>query len=149
LTRGTLDGMAYLESIEKGDYEALQWINEKIAGSHVILEAPGAVFQYTSRVSTFTGLPTVIGWTSWEVMWRGTWGEMEERVRDVDMIYNTLDNDEALALLAKYDVEYIYIGNLERESYESEGLQKFAGHPEEYELIYENEGVTIYRVREE
>jgi len=149
LTRGTLDGMAYLESIEKGDHEALQWINEKIAGSHVILEAPGAVFQYTSRVSTFTGLPTVIGWTSWEVMWRGAWGEMEERVRDVDMIYNTLDNDEALALLAKYDVEYIYIGNLERESYESEGLQKFAGHPEEYELIYENEGVTIYRVKEE
>ena len=149
LTRGTLDGMAYVEIVDKGDYEALLWINEEIAGSHVILEAPGAVFQYTSRVSTFTGLPTVIGWTSWEVMWRGAWVEVEERARDVEIIYNTSDNSEAMDLLRKYDVEYIYIGNLEQESYKSEGLQKFATQPEYYYLEYEAEGVTIYKVREE
>ncbi len=149
LSRGTLDGMAYLESIEKGDYAAIEWINAEIKGSPVILEAPGAVFQYVSRVSTFTGLPTIIGWTSWEVMWRGDWGEVEEREKDADRIYSTLDNEEAMALLEKYDVEYIYIGRVEQEKYESDGLQKFAVQPEDYELIYEDEGVTIYRVREE
>ncbi len=149
LNRGTLDGMAYLESIEKGDYEALRWINREIKGHHVILEAPGAVFQYTSRVSTFTGLATVIGWTSWEVMWRGDWGGMEEREGDTDTIYSTLDNEEAMTLLNKYDVEYVYVGGVEQEKYEAEGLQKFASRPEVYEIVYEAEGVTIYEVRGE
>jgi len=149
LNRGTLDGMAYLESIEKGDYEALRWINREIKGHHVILEAPGAVFQYTSRVSTFTGLATVIGWTSWEVMWRGDWAGMEERERDANTIYSTLDNEEAMALLNKYDVEYVYVGGVEQEKYEAEGLQKFASRPGVYQVVYEAEGVTVYQVKGE
>lgn len=149
LNSGTLDGMAYLESLEKDDYEAIRWINEEIEGTPVILETRGGVSQYNSRVSAFTGLPTVIGWASWEIMWGRTWEEVGERERAVMMIYNTWDNDEALALLAKYKVEYIYIGNLERESYEIEGLQKFATQPKYYEPVYENEGVIIFEVRGE
>jgi len=148
INRGTLDGMAYIEIVDKGDYDAIQWINEEINGSPVILESPGFPGRYSSRVSAFTGLPTVIGWGLWEFMWRGDQDEIEERNRDVDMIYNTLDNSEALHLLRKYDVEYIYIGNLERDTYEKEGMEKFASQPEDYTLIYEGEGVTIYEVRE-
>ena len=148
MNRGTLDGMAYAEVIDKGDYEAIQWINENIGGSPVILEARGDGCRYSSRVSTFTGLPTVIGWGGLELFWRQAWAEIDERNKDVDMIYNTLDNDQAMALLKKYDVKYVYIGAGEREAYESEGLQKFAGHPEDYGLIYDYEGVTIYEVRE-
>jgi len=51
-------------------------------------------------------------------------------------------------LLKKHDVKYIYIGSLEREKYESEGLQKFAAQPEAYELVYDGEEVAIFRVRE-
>ncbi len=148
MNRGTLDGMAYMEMVDKGDYEAMRWINKNIDGSPVVLETPGGCFAYASRVSVFTGLPTVLGWGSYEIMWGRTWGEVGEREADVETIYNTLDNDKAMALLAKYDVEYIYIGNLEQESYESEGLRKFASHPQDYELIYEDEGVTIYEVKE-
>ena len=75
-------------------------------------------------------------------------GPVRERVADVEMIYNTLDNDEAMGLLRKYDVEYIYIGTLERELYEKEGVEKFASQPEDYTLVYEGEGVAIYEVRE-
>ena len=60
-------------------------------------------------------------------------------------------------MLQKYDVEYIYIGTLERngiyrgeyemrKGYDSEGLQKFADHPESYNLAYENEEVQIFKV---
>jgi len=149
MNQGTLDGMAYVEMVDKGDYDAIQWINEEIEGSPVILEARGNPNLFSSRVSAFTGLPTVIGWGAWEIMWRLAHGEVDERNRDVDMIYNTLDNDEAMELLRKYDVEYIYIGTLERETSESEGLQKFATHPEDYYLMYEHEGVTIFKVRGE
>jgi uncharacterized membrane protein len=93
-------------------------------------------------------LPTVIGWEGCVITWGRTWDEVGERRGDVDMIYNTLDNDQAMALLKKYNVKYVYIGAGEREAYESEGLQKFVGHPEDYDPIYEDEGVTIYEVRE-
>jgi YYY domain-containing protein len=147
LNRGTLDGMAYVEKIDKGDYDAIKWINREIKGSPAILETPGNPNLYSCRVSAFTGLPTVIGWGTWEIMWRFAWGEVEERIKDVATIYNTLDNSQAMELLGKYNVEYIYIGALERKTYESDGLQKFATESGNYDLIYDAEGVNIFRVR--
>jgi len=116
MNSGTLDGMAYIEMVDKGDYEAIKWINENIDGSPVMLEAPWISGKLSPRISTFTGLPTVLGgWV--EVFWRNASGfNIGARGEDADMIYNTLDNDLALELVAKYEVEYIYIGNLERES---------------------------------
>jgi uncharacterized membrane protein len=148
LNRGTLDGMAYLEMVDKGDYEAIKWINENIDGSPVILETPGGYFYYASRISVFTGLPTVIGHDLCEITWGRAWDEVGERKGDADAIYTTANNSEALELLKKYDVEYIYIGAGEREYYGDEGLQKFTVHTEDYDPIYEDEGVTIYEVRE-
>jgi YYY domain-containing protein len=146
VNRGTLDGLAYIKTLDRGDYEGINWINEHIEGSPVILEVPGAAYNFTSRISTTTGLPTVIGWLTHEVMWRGSWDVVAGRDTDVDTIYNTTDNEEAIDLLAEYDVEYIYVGTLERERYGMEGLLKFASHPERYRLIYENMGVEIYKV---
>ncbi len=146
LNRGTLDGAAYVNMIAPGDYEAIKWINENIAGQPVILEAPGGAYQFTSHISTMTGLPTVIGWLTHEVMWRNSWDAVSGRESGADTIYQTTDNEEALSLLGKYDVEYIYIGYLEKQRYEEEGLRKFAEYPEEYELVYENQGVKIYQV---
>jgi YYY domain-containing protein len=149
MNRGTLDGMAYVEMVDKGDYLALQWVNEEIEGTPVILEARGNPNLFSSRVSAFTGLPTVIGWGTWELMWRLDWAGVEERNNDVDAIYNTPDNESAGELLRKYNVEYIYIGTLERESYEAGGLQKFYQMPEYYYPVYDREGVTIFQVRGE
>jgi uncharacterized membrane protein len=129
------------------DYEAINWINGHIEGSHVILEAQGSAYQFTSLVSTMTGLPTVIGWMNpHEIMWRGNWDKVSGRDRDVDTIYNNPDGDEAFSLLRKYNVEYIYVGKLEKERYLAESLLKFASYPERYKLIYENQGVVIYEV---
>lgn len=146
INSGTLDGTAYIESINKGDYEAIQWINEEIGGLPVILEAPGIPYKYSSHISAMTGLPTVIGWPNHELMWRGDWVAVEERTRDVDTIYNTVEHSEAIDLMRKYDVEYVYIGALERQRYETEGLLKFGDF---MDVAFEDEGVIIYQVREE
>lgn len=147
INRGTLDGLAYVRIIAPGDYQAINWINEHIKGSHVILEAPGPSYEFTSQIATMTGLPTVIGWTNThEVMWRGNWDKVVGRDTDVDNIYQSPDSDEALALLRKYNVEYIYVGKLEKERYPAESLQKFASDSERYKTIYEKDGVTIFQV---
>jgi YYY domain-containing protein len=144
--RGTLDGEAYVKIIAPGDYEAIQWINEHIKGQPIILEAPGEAYQFSSDVSTMTGLPTVIGWVTHEVMWRGSWDKVAGRDTDVDNIYKSPDSVEALDLLKKYNVQYVYIGKAEKERYEAESLLKFASDSGRYKLIYERDGVTIYQV---
>jgi YYY domain-containing protein len=147
IDKGTLDGLAYVKTTAPGDYEAINWINENIEGSHVILEAKGAAYQFTSIVSTMTGLPTIIGWMNpHEVMWWGNWDKVSGRDREVDSIYNNPDSEQALSVLRKYNVEYIYIGSLEKKMYPSESLQKFYSASERYQLIYERDGVAIFQV---
>ncbi len=67
----SLDGMEYMRGLDKGDYNALKWMQENIEGTPVVLEASdiNSSYTYVSRVSTNTGLPTVLGWTGHEVFW--------------------------------------------------------------------------------
>jgi uncharacterized membrane protein len=44
-------------------------------------------------------------------------------------------------LLDQYDVNYIYVGGLERSTYGEDGLQKFADN---LDTAFTNDGVTIY-----
>ena len=50
------------------------------------------------------------------------------------------------SLLEKYDVTYIYVGHLEREQYGMDVGEKFGDF---MDVVFENEGVTIYQVGEE
>ena len=143
----TLNGLDYLFNEYPWDLIAIDWIDKNIDGSHTMVEASGDAFTYSSRVSSLTGLSTVIGWRSHEQMWRGIWSGVGTRQDDTDHIFNSKCNEETLELLEKYDVEYIYIGELEREKYSKAGLQKFEVHTESYELVYENSGVSIYSVK--
>ncbi len=52
----------------------------------------------------------------------------------------------ARRLLDKYDVEYVYVGYLERNTYGEAGLAKFR---EFLTPVFENDGVTIYRLPEQ
>lgn len=145
--RLTLDGMAYLEDTNRGDYEAIQWLNENVEGSHVILEAPGVAMEYGSQASALTGLPTVLGWAGWEVMWRDDWNLISERTKAIDAIYSAPDGEEAASLLENYKVEYIYVGTLEKKRYGADTLLKFASAAERYTLVYWNDDVSIYEVK--
>jgi len=156
--KSTIDGLEYLKERNPEEYEAIQWLN-KIEGTPVILETPGEVYTDTSRISANTGLPTVIGWASrvWHYL-SIDWGTINSRVKDVDEIYNTVDNEKALNLLKKYNVSFIYIGPLEytdyyayggkllHKAYSSEGLKKFDTFTKNYELVFKNSKVKIFKV---
>jgi YYY domain-containing protein len=144
----TLDGLAYLESTNPGEYEAVRWLNENVEGSQVILEAPGEAMKHTSPVSAFTGLPTVLGWQGWEIMWGRSWDITGQRERAIDAIYEEPASEAALSLLDYYDVKYIYIGALEKKRYGEESLLEFARRPDLYRLVHESGGVSIFEVVE-
>ncbi|MDH4137455.1 MAG: DUF2298 domain-containing protein, partial [Anaerolineae bacterium] len=140
----TLDGTAYMANHNPDDHAAIRWLNENVGGAPVILEATGGSYTYYARVSSQTGLPTLLGWDFHEVQWRGTGEEGNKRKPDIETIYGSLDAQAALTLMDKYDIKYVYVGSLERSHYSSAALSKF-----DYimDVVYQQEAVTIYKRR--
>ena len=68
------------------------------------------------RISANTGLPTVLGWTVHEWLWRGTYDIPAPRIEEVKKMY-TGTPEETISLLNKYNVSFIIVGKLEKEKY--------------------------------
>lgn len=139
-----IDGAKYLKELYSDDYLAIQWLNKNIKGQPVILEAQGDSYTDYSRVSSNTGLPTVLGWTVHEWLWRGTYDVPAPRIAEIQTMYETEDVKTLGKLLKKYRVEYVFIGNLEREKYPSINENKFA---ELGRVVHKSGETKIYEIK--
>jgi len=146
----SLNGAQWLSSQHPGDYAAIRWLQQHVSGQPVELEATGAEYNEdqtdSARISTFTGLPTVMGWAGHEYQWRGNEPEIQTRVADVNTIYGTRSSARAAALLHQYHVRYVVVGDSERmctkdRCFSPAALAKF-GHF--MRQAYRSGGTTIY-----
>ncbi|QQG40860.1 MAG: hypothetical protein HYV37_00870 [Candidatus Levyibacteriota bacterium] len=138
-----LDGTAYLKKQYPTDYNAIGWLNKNIKGQPVILEAQGDSYTDYARVSSNTGLPTVLGWTVHEWLWRGTYDIPAPRINEVKMLYETSDLTSTKQLMDKYKISLIFIGDLERQKYPNLNIKKFDRLGK---IIYQNNQTKIYQV---
>lgn len=138
-----INGLVYLKELYPEDYQAIIWLRQNIIGQPVILEAQGDSYTEFARVSANTGLPTVIGWPVHEWLWRGSPDEGTERSNDVSLLYESQDPDETLSLIKKYNISYVFIGQLEREKYKNLSENKFYNMGE---IIFEEGQTTIYKL---
>lgn len=110
----------------------------------MVLEANGDSYSDYERVSAMTGLPTILGWYVHEWLWRGGTEELNLRGAEVENIYTS--NDQALVenLLTEYQVEYIFVGRMEREKYPqlNEVMLQTVG-----EIVYRDENTNTYIVK--
>jgi len=137
----TLDGEDYLRLYSPEDYQAVQFMQEQLAPG-VVAEAIGGQYSEYARVSTYSGMPAVLGWPGHESQWRGGDKEMGTRQADIATLYSTRDWAVAQAILTKYAIRYIYIGSLERGKY-GVNEDKFAQH---LSKVYDQGQVLIYVV---
>jgi YYY domain-containing protein len=134
---GTLDGLAYLSDSHPGDAAAVAYLRT-LSGDEIIVEAEGGDYTYYSRISSFTGIPGIIGMPFHEYMWRSDdSGWYSSRIADVRSIYE--DPEKTVILMEKYHATLLYVGDAERERYEvqipASGLEK----------IYSAGGTEIFR----
>lgn len=114
----SLNGLEWLMVQNPNDYQAIKWLKQNTYGRPVVLEAVGESYTTFARVSTFTGLPTVLGWRVHEWLWRGSFDLAGARTPEVETIYTRPLSAEARQLIAKYKVKYIFVGDKEREAYQ-------------------------------
>ena len=68
----------------------------------------------------------------------------------MNTLYNTTNAIEALSLIRKYGVSYIYVGQLERLYYDEAGLSKFDGALSgALDRVFVTDDVVIYRVKDD
>jgi uncharacterized membrane protein len=104
----------------------------------VIAEGAKGDYGYPSRISSFTGVQTIIGWPGHEFMWRGAGGRTSDRIEEVRAVYE--DPERAPGILRRYNATYVYTGDTERELYTRLKLPM-----EDLVPVYGAQGVSIYR----
>jgi len=135
---GTLDGLAYLQKQHPGDAGAIAFLRT-LSGDEILVEAEKGDYSYYSRVSSFTGIPAVVGQPFHEFMWRGDdTGWYSERPADIRAMYE--QPEKTILLMKKYNATLLYVGDPERERYSvnipSAGLTQ----------VYSAHGTEIYRL---
>jgi uncharacterized membrane protein len=144
----TLDGLAYLRRNSPGDMAAIVWIRSNVAPDAVVLEATGGSYspEGAGRISMSTGNPTLLGWDFHERQWRGNEGYDKfaaGRPEVIEQIYRTASVEELPRLLEQWDINYVLVGELERNKYKisEAALARFDAA---LKLVYDQDGVRIY-----
>ncbi len=138
----TLDGIAFLRELKPAEFAAIDWMRMNLEEG-TVAEAVGGSYTEYARVATHTGLPTVLGWEFHEVQWRGNADPLGTRRQDIATLYTARSWEEARAIIEKYGIKYIFVGPLERASYQPLVERKFEAA---LEVVYRGEGVTVYAV---
>ena len=157
----TLDGLSFVQQNRPAEYDAIAWLKQNAPPDAAIVEAVGEWSDW-GLVSRSTGLPTIVNWLGHQKQWRGGWEifdadkpdvsralrdkYFEDRTDEVERIYTTLDPAEAQVILYKYDIDYVYIGQRERDKYGIEGIPKFDAIADPVFADPNGEAI-IYRVR--
>lgn len=141
---GSLDGLAAARLSRPSEVAAAEWLRAHAPGNAVLLEAPGRAYSGDSRMSTWTGIPSVIGWTQHEDLWRESDPRVAARAADIDTAYRTDDAALRRAVLDRYSVTYIVAGDSERERYGPEIEQRLG---RDLGMAFANGGTTIFQVR--
>ncbi len=136
----TLDAGAYLARQSPDEWAAIQVLRRAPLGT--VAEAVGGSYTQYARISTYTGLPTVLGWPGHESQWRGGAALFAGRENDIATLYTTHDWATAAQIITTYHIRYIVVAPLERNTYHVDE-SKFHQHLPVY---FQQGEVTIYLV---
>lgn len=127
LGSGSLNGLAWMDTAAlasanfpdgvitfRDDRAIIDWFNSEVPGTPIIAEATIGPYRCNgSRISIGAGVPAILGWERHESQQRYL-ASLEGRAADVDLLYRSESPDEKRAIIDRYGVEYIVVGDLER-----------------------------------
>ena len=138
----TLDGLAFTGA--SSDTAAAKWLRRHADPGERIVEAVGGQYSAAGRMSSGTGIPTILGWPGHERQWGRDDADIAMRTRAVQTIYESGSLEEVMPILQQYGVTYVVVGTVERSTYPPAGLQKFETGP--LVPVFSSGQTTIYRM---
>ncbi len=115
-----LDGISWLKTEMPDVYDIVNFLNTKVSGQPVILEAQGDSYTDYNVISAYTGLPTVSGWWVHEWLWRGNADIVGKRIPFIEAMYRSNDLEETRKNLRRFNVKYVIVSSNERKKYETD-----------------------------
>ena len=113
----SLDARGPLLRRNAGDAAAIDWLGSHAPVNSVVLEATGDPYSEFARISSHTGIPTVLGWANHEGLWRSNDKEVAERSARIRHFYSSGDPRMAWDTIQKYHVTHVIVGDIERRAY--------------------------------
>ncbi len=142
--RPSLDGQAFLAEQDSQSWflvRALQAARSGVA----IAEAAGISYSDFTRIAMHTGQPTVLGW-EWHLQQRGqSQAEIAARMADLETLYAGSDAKARRAVLDRYRVGWVVLGDVERRRYRLEVPDPLVGVPG-VRPVADHGGALLYRV---
>lgn len=129
-----LDGSLWMKKEMPEDLATVKYLNDTVTDHRaVIAEAVGDSYSTFSRIATYTGMITPMGWKTHEWTWRFEteaakkakpgesvetgYGKVSAVAIDIQKLYETATPEESREIIDRYSIEYIYIGDMERTQY--------------------------------
>ncbi len=141
----TLDGGGTVSNGD--DYQAAQCLGNLVQGSNaVIASAVGNSYDWPAgAISTYTGIPTVFNWPYHEVQWRGATysAAVGTRQQDIDQLYADPTWSNSVAVINKYNINYIVFGSKEASVYPQSSETKFQDH---LDVVCQSGNTRIFHV---
>jgi hypothetical protein len=135
------------------DMDAARWIKGSLPQGAIVQAEPnypgiddnGISPKYAySFVPIFAQRRTAIG--EWKVSSQEHRSpeEVSVRFRAIKSMFSTHNLKECMDIINKYDIDYIYVGSLEKHLY-GDGINKF-DYSGLFDVVYSSDGVKIYKV---
>jgi uncharacterized membrane protein len=141
----TLDGISYLSTAEPDKLAVVKWANKNITGQPLVAQAPGESYSQQSWFSSYTGLPSILGWRSHEWGWRysqNEWNLIGQRSDSLKSLYESITAAGLKQTALKLNINYILVGPDERTAYlvNDNVFNKTFGPP-----VYKNSLYQLFR----
>jgi len=138
------DAEALFRALSPGDAAAAAFVARASGARDALLEETGDAYTWSSRISTFSGVPAVLGWGNHEAVWRQGWDEVLRRGVDVAAVYAHPGFGEACDRMRAYGVTWIVVGDRERRRYgPSVGEMARLAQP-----VFTSDGTDVFRASE-
>ena len=134
------DADALFRALYPDDAAAAAFLARMARPGENVLEETGEPYTWSSRISTFSGVPAVLGWGNHEAIWRHDWESVRRRSADVEALYRDPVSAGACHLMRPYGVRWVVVGPRERQRY-GDGPGRFAAAGKK---AFESGGTAVY-----
>ncbi len=139
------DGLKFLQSTPES--ALISWLRENATSKDILIEGSGASYSLAARISSYSGVPSVLGWEN-HVALRGIGKRaIERRARAIELIYNSPNVISAYHVAKKFGATFLVVSEYERKIYSAKSLLKFENAPSYFIPRVKKEMSVLYEVR--